>query len=113
MPQKKSTATSKRFGVFTVGDVTVDPTTGRAPSEHDRIKAMLAIALEAEEVGLDVFAIGEHHNPPFVRPADGFEACRSNNGWPHWANPPAVLRSIEPQGSDAPNGSPNHGRRRR
>ncbi|MCQ4210242.1 LLM class flavin-dependent oxidoreductase [Streptomyces longispororuber] len=55
-----------QFGIFTVGDVTVDPTTGRAPSEHERIKAMLAIAQKAEEVGLDVFATGEHHNPPFV-----------------------------------------------
>ncbi|RZS31207.1 putative FMN-dependent luciferase-like monooxygenase [Herbihabitans rhizosphaerae] len=55
-----------QFGVFTVGDVTPDPTTGRAPSEHERITAMVAIALKAEEIGLDVFATGEHHNPPFV-----------------------------------------------
>ncbi len=55
-----------QFGIFTVGDVTVDPTTGRAPTEHERIKAMVAIAEKAEEVGLDVFATGEHHNPPFV-----------------------------------------------
>lgn len=55
-----------QFGVFTVGDVTVDPTTGREPTEHERIKAMVAIALKAEEVGLDVFATGEHHNRPFV-----------------------------------------------
>ena len=27
---------------------------------------MVAVALKAEEVGLDVFATGEHHNPPFV-----------------------------------------------
>ncbi|MFO7691181.1 MAG: LLM class flavin-dependent oxidoreductase [Cryobacterium sp.] len=55
-----------QFGIFTVGDVTADPTTGRAPSEHERITAMVAIARKAEEVGLDVFAAGEHHNPPFV-----------------------------------------------
>jgi len=55
-----------QFGIFTVGDVTPDPTTGRTPSEGERIKAMTAIALKAEEVGLDVFATGEHHNPPFV-----------------------------------------------
>ncbi|ASW57094.1 LLM class flavin-dependent oxidoreductase [Plantactinospora sp. KBS50] len=55
-----------QFGVFTVGDVTPDPTTGRAPSEGERIKAMVTIARKAEEVGLDVFATGEHHNPPFV-----------------------------------------------
>jgi len=55
-----------QFGVFSVGDVTPDPTTGRAPTEHERIQAMVAIALKTEEVGLDVFATGEHHNPPFV-----------------------------------------------
>ncbi len=55
-----------QFGIFSVGDVTADPTTGRAPSEAERIKAMIALALKAEEVGLDVFASGEHHNPPFV-----------------------------------------------
>lgn len=55
-----------QFGIFSVGDVTPDPTTGRTPTEHERIKAMVTIALKAEEVGLDVFATGEHHNPPFV-----------------------------------------------
>src|SRR5215212_2873743 len=54
-----------QFGVFSVSDITVDPTTGRAPSEAERIKAVLRIAQKAEEVGLDVFALGEHHNPPF------------------------------------------------
>src|SRR6187401_2999752 len=55
-----------QFGVFTVGDVTTDPTTGTTPSEEARIQAMVAIARKTEEVGLDVFATGEHHNPPFV-----------------------------------------------
>jgi putative FMN-dependent luciferase-like monooxygenase len=72
-----------QFGIFTVGDVTVDPTTGRAPSEHERIKAILAIAQKAEEVGLDVFATGEHHNPPFVPSSPttmlGYVAARTEN----------------------------------
>ncbi len=55
-----------QFGIFTVGDVTPDPTTGRTPTEHERIRATVEIAKKAEEVGLDVFATGEHHNPPFV-----------------------------------------------
>jgi len=58
-----------QFGVFTVGDVTPDPTTGRTPTEHERIKATVEIARKAEEVGLDVFATGEHHNPPFIASA--------------------------------------------
>jgi putative FMN-dependent luciferase-like monooxygenase len=57
---------SMQFGIFTVGDVTTDPTTGRTPSEHERIKAQVEIAKKAEDVGLDVVAVGQHHNPPFV-----------------------------------------------
>jgi alkanesulfonate monooxygenase SsuD/methylene tetrahydromethanopterin reductase-like flavin-dependent oxidoreductase (luciferase family) len=57
-----------QFGIFTVGDVTTDPTTGRTPTEHERIKAMVAIALKAEEVGLDVFATGEHSGTSRRRP---------------------------------------------
>ncbi len=55
-----------QLGIFTVGDVTPDPTTGRTPTEHERIKATVAIARKAEDVGLDVFATGQHHNPPFI-----------------------------------------------
>ena len=54
-----------QFGIFTVSDITEDPTTGRTPSEAERIRTTLTIAKHAEEVGLDVFALGEHHNPPF------------------------------------------------
>jgi putative FMN-dependent luciferase-like monooxygenase len=54
-----------QFGIFTVSDITRDPTTGTTPSEAERIDATVQIAKKAEEVGLDVFAIGEHHNPPF------------------------------------------------
>jgi putative FMN-dependent luciferase-like monooxygenase len=54
-----------QFGVFSVSDLTTDPTTGRTPTEGERIKAVIAIAKKVEEVGLDVFALGEHHNPPF------------------------------------------------
>jgi putative FMN-dependent luciferase-like monooxygenase len=55
-----------QFGVFTVGDVTTDPTTGRTPTEEARIRTMVEIAFKAEAIGLDVVAFGEHHNPPFV-----------------------------------------------
>jgi putative FMN-dependent luciferase-like monooxygenase len=55
-----------QFGIFTVGDLTTDPTNGQTPTESERIKAILTIAQKVEEVGMDVFALGEHHNPPFV-----------------------------------------------
>ena len=55
-----------QFGIFSVGDITTDPTTGRTPTEHERIKAQVEIAELADQVGLDVVAVGQHHNPPFV-----------------------------------------------
>lgn len=71
-----------QFGVFSVGDVTLDPATGRAPSEAARISAMVTIAQHAEDAGLDVFATGEHHNPPFVPSSPttmlGFIAARTS-----------------------------------
>src|SRR6187399_1843766 len=54
-----------QFGIFTVSDVTTDPTDGQTVSETQKIQDTLTIAQHAEEVGLDVFALGEHHNPPF------------------------------------------------
>lgn len=73
-----------QFGVFTIGDVTTDPTTGRTPTEAERVQSAVAIATKAEEVGLDVFATGEHHNPPFVAPA----------------NPPILLSNIAARTTD-------------
>ena len=55
-----------QFGIFDVGDVAPDPLTGQTQSEAERIKNLAKIAKRADEVGLDVFALGEHHNPPFV-----------------------------------------------
>jgi len=55
-----------QIGIFSVGDVTTDPTSGTTPTEHERIKATITIARKAEEVGLDVVALGQHHNPPFA-----------------------------------------------
>lgn len=55
-----------QLGIFSIGDVTTDPTSGRRPTEHERIRATVEIARKAEEVGLDVIALGQHHNPPFV-----------------------------------------------
>lgn len=55
-----------QFGIFSVSDRTPDRTTGHTVSEAERIQNMVAMARKAEEVGLDVFATGEHHNPPFV-----------------------------------------------
>ena len=62
---ERGTMSAMQFGIFTVSDITEDPTTGSTLSEAEKIRDTLTIAQHAEEVGLDVFALGEHHNPPF------------------------------------------------
>jgi putative FMN-dependent luciferase-like monooxygenase len=54
------------FGTFGAGELYPDPNTGRIPTEHERITGIARLAKHAEDVGLDVFALGEHHNPPFI-----------------------------------------------
>ena len=65
MNDTTQTPSPMQFGLMTVSDITQDPTTGKTPSEHERITAAVTMAKHAEDAGLDVFAIGEHHNPPF------------------------------------------------
>jgi probable LLM family oxidoreductase len=49
------------LGLYTFGDITPDPATGRAISVSQRYAEILAAAKLADEAGLDVFGIGEHH----------------------------------------------------
>jgi len=54
-----------QFGVFSIGDISPD-VDGRSVSEAERIRGVVRIAQQVEQAGLDVFAVGEHHNPPFI-----------------------------------------------
>ena len=49
------------IGVYTFGDITPDWKTGRAIPVEQRYREMLAAAKLADEAGLDVFGVGEHH----------------------------------------------------
>src|SRR5699024_9257773 len=55
-----------QFGIFSIADITPDPTTGRVPSEQQRLRSIIEQAEIPEQVGLDVRALGEHHDPPLV-----------------------------------------------
>jgi alkanesulfonate monooxygenase SsuD/methylene tetrahydromethanopterin reductase-like flavin-dependent oxidoreductase (luciferase family) len=49
------------LGIYTFGDITPDPNTGRTISIRQRYAEILAAAKLADEAGLDVFGVGEHH----------------------------------------------------
>ncbi|MEU6040292.1 LLM class flavin-dependent oxidoreductase [Actinomadura sp. NPDC047616] len=54
------------IGIMTFGEVTKDPATGRLPSPRQRVRETIEQAKVADEVGLDVFGVGEHHRSDFV-----------------------------------------------
>ena len=54
------------IGIYTFAEVTPDPLTGKTISTHQRIRNLMEEIELAEQVGLDVFAIGEHHRPDFA-----------------------------------------------
>jgi probable LLM family oxidoreductase len=49
------------IGLYTFGSISPDPHTGRTVGVAQRYAEVLAMAKLAEEVGLDVFGVGEHH----------------------------------------------------
>jgi alkanesulfonate monooxygenase SsuD/methylene tetrahydromethanopterin reductase-like flavin-dependent oxidoreductase (luciferase family) len=54
------------IGLYTFGDLTPHPVTGLLPSGAQRIREIIAAARLAEEAGLDVFGVGEHHRLDFA-----------------------------------------------
>ncbi len=53
------------LGIYTFADITPNPSSGRL-SAHERLKNLLEEVELAEQVGLDVFAVGEHHRPDYA-----------------------------------------------
>jgi len=54
------------LGISSFGDVHPDAGPGKAVNAHRRMQELLAEIKLADEVGLDVFALGEHHRPDFM-----------------------------------------------
>jgi probable LLM family oxidoreductase len=54
------------LGIYTFAELRPDPATGRAIEPARRLRDLLEEVRLAEEVGLDVFGVGEHHRPDFA-----------------------------------------------
>jgi probable LLM family oxidoreductase len=54
------------IGIMTFGEVTKDPVTGDLPSPRRRVRETVEQARVADQVGLDVFGVGEHHRSDFI-----------------------------------------------
>src|SRR5256885_5862322 len=54
------------IGVMAFGGVSRGSVTGRLPSPRQRVRETIEQAQLADQVGLDVFGVGEHHRGDFV-----------------------------------------------
>jgi probable LLM family oxidoreductase len=54
------------LGIYTFAENTPDPRTGESISAAQRLRNLLEEIELADQVGLDVFGVGEHHRPDFV-----------------------------------------------
>jgi probable LLM family oxidoreductase len=54
------------LGIYTFVELTPDPATGKMISAHQRIRDLVEEIELAEQVGLDVFAVGEHHRAEYL-----------------------------------------------
>src|SRR3954463_11409959 len=54
------------LGIYTFAETTPDPRTGRTISPAERLTNLLEEIALADELGLDVFGVGEHHRPDFA-----------------------------------------------
>jgi len=54
------------IGIYTFGDVGTHPVTGEVITPQQRIHNLIEEAVVADQAGLDVFAVGEHHRPDYA-----------------------------------------------
>ncbi len=53
------------IGLFTFGELTADAATGALLPPARRLREFIELARIADQAGLDVFGVGEHHRPDF------------------------------------------------
>ncbi|MBV9961827.1 MAG: LLM class flavin-dependent oxidoreductase [Parafilimonas sp.] len=54
------------FGISTFGEIVPDRVSGKALNAHKKVQDLLQYAQLGDEIGLDVFALGEHHRADYV-----------------------------------------------
>jgi probable LLM family oxidoreductase len=54
------------IGIYTFGETTRDPVSGRMVSTAQRMRDLIEEVQLADQIGLDVYGVGEHHRPDFA-----------------------------------------------
>jgi probable LLM family oxidoreductase len=91
-------ALNMEIGITTFVENTPDPGTGKLLSPHERMNNLMEEIVLADQVGLDVFAIGEHHRPDFIvsSPAIVLAAAAVKTGNIKLSSAVTVLSSDDP-----------------
>src|ERR1700716_1840907 len=87
-----------QIGIDSFAAILPDPATGKPPSPTDRIAHLLEEVEVADDVGLDVFGIGEHHRAEFLdsAPAIILAAAASRTKNIRLTSPGTVLSAADP-----------------
>jgi probable LLM family oxidoreductase len=70
------------LGIYSFADATVDPTTGKSITHGERLREIVEEIELADQVGLDVYGLGEHHRPDYASSAPAIvlaNAARTKN----------------------------------
>jgi probable LLM family oxidoreductase len=86
------------IGLYTFGDVGTDPVTGQRVSPAERLANLVEEIVLADQVGLDVFGLGEHHRPDYAvsAPAVALAAAAVQTGRIRLTSAVTVLSSDDP-----------------
>jgi alkanesulfonate monooxygenase SsuD/methylene tetrahydromethanopterin reductase-like flavin-dependent oxidoreductase (luciferase family) len=86
------------IGLYTFADITPDPTSGRTLTPAERYAEVIAAATLADEAGLDVFGIGEHHrlDVPLSSPAVVLAAIAARTKRIHLTSAVTILSTLDP-----------------
>jgi len=86
------------IGIYTFGDLGPDPRTGKTISIQQRLHEVLAVGKLTEEVGLDIFGVGEHHRLDYAvsAPAVVLAAVAQNTKRIKLTSATTVLNTVDP-----------------
>ncbi len=54
------------LGISTFGEIVADNTSGKAVNAQKRAQELIIEAQLADKIGIDVYALGEHHRPDYL-----------------------------------------------
>src|ERR1700741_747974 len=69
VPNHYTIQTSMEIGLYTFAEATPDPVTGRTVTPAGRLRDLVEEVELTDQVGLDVYGVGEHHRPDYVASA--------------------------------------------